>query len=93
MEKLDKDSERNNQVSRRFKGLVRIPSMVLVFLVRCYQCTLGPWLLGGHCRFEPSCSQYFIQSVEKYGALRGSLKGIRRICRCHPWHPGGYDPP
>jgi putative membrane protein insertion efficiency factor len=70
----------------------RLPSRVLIGLVRLYQWTLSP-LLGRHCRFQPTCSNYFIQAVEKYGALRGSLKGLWRICRCNPWNPGGYDPP
>lgn len=65
---------------------------VLIGLVRIYQFTLSP-LLGPCCRFYPSCSQYFILAVRKYGPLTGPIKGIGRICRCHPWHPGGYDPP
>lgn len=70
----------------------RWPSLVLIAGVRLYQWTLSPFL-GGQCRFEPSCSRYFIEAVEKYGACRGAGKGIARICRCHPFHPGGYDPP
>ena len=66
--------------------------MALILVVRLYQLTLSPFI-GRSCRFTPTCSAYYIQAVQKYGALRGSLKGIRRICRCHPWHPGGYDPP
>ncbi len=65
---------------------------VLVALVVAYKCTLSP-LLGRHCRFEPTCSAYFRQAVEKYGAIRGTLRGLARIGRCHPWHPGGHDPP
>lgn len=57
-----------------------------------YQLIIGP-LLPKVCRFHPSCSNYFIEAVEKYGPVRGSLKGIWRLCRCHPWNPGGYDPP
>lgn len=64
----------------------------LIGLVRVYQGTLSPFL-GGYCRFEPSCSNYFIQAVRKYGAIRGSLKGVMRICRCHPFGSSGYDPP
>jgi putative membrane protein insertion efficiency factor len=67
-------------------------SVVLVGLVLLYKVTLSP-LLGRHCRFQPTCSTYFREAVEKHGAVRGSLKGLARICRCHPWHPGGYDPP
>ncbi|MEI7700543.1 MAG: membrane protein insertion efficiency factor YidD [Planctomycetia bacterium] len=68
------------------------PAAVLVLLVRAYQVAISPWL-GKHCRFYPSCSQYFILAVQKHGAFRGTVQGVRRICRCHPWHPGGYDPP
>lgn len=64
----------------------------LVGAVILYQCTLSP-VIGRQCRFRPTCSRYFREAVEKYGALRGGWMGIRRIGRCHPWHPGGYDPP
>jgi len=78
---------------RRLAGLVlAIPSLVLIALVRVYQLVLSP-VLGRHCRFQPTCSAYFIEAVRKYGALRGSWRGVRRILRCHPWNPGGYDPP
>jgi len=72
--------------------LWRLPGRILILLVRCYQLLLGP-LLGGQCRYDPSCSNYFIQAVEKYGAIKGAWKGVLRILRCHPWHPGGFDPP
>lgn len=64
----------------------------LIQLVRFYQLGISPFL-GDCCRFHPTCSQYFILAVQKYGALRGSLKGIGRIARCHPFHPGGIDDP
>jgi hypothetical protein len=70
----------------------RLPRLLLIAGVRVYQWTLSP-LVGQYCRFEPTCSNYFIGAVEKYGAVRGSCKGVARICRCHPFHPGGYDPP
>ena len=70
----------------------RLPATALILVVRTYQIFLSP-IFGRSCRFTPTCSAYFIQAVEKYGALFGSLKGLRRICRCHPWHPGGHDPP
>jgi putative membrane protein insertion efficiency factor len=74
------------------RALWQLPRWVLIVCVRFYQIFIGP-LIGRHCRFEPSCSNYFIQAVNKYGAVRGSWKGLLRICRCHPFHPGGYDPP
>ncbi len=67
-------------------------TQVLVMAVRSYQVCLRPFF-PSVCRFYPSCSEYFIQAVELYGPWQGSWRGIRRLCRCHPWHPGGYDPP
>ena len=64
---------------------------VLIFLVRLYQKFISP-LFPPTCRFYPTCSEYFIQAVQKYGALKGSWLGIKRISKCHPWHEGGYDP-
>jgi hypothetical protein len=70
-----------------------------LFLIRIYQKTLSPdhglmkrFYKYGVCRFTPTCSQYTYDAVEKYGALKGSWLGIRRIFRCNPWNPGGYDP-
>ena len=72
--------------------IAHLPSLGLIAMARLYQLTFSP-LLGQHCRYWPTCSNYFIEAVRKYGALRGSIRGILRVCRCHPWHPGGYDPP
>ncbi|QDT36208.1 membrane protein insertion efficiency factor YidD [Stratiformator vulcanicus] len=72
--------------------LWRLPGDILIAAVRVYQVSLG-LIIGGRCRFHPSCSNYFIQAVRKYGAVRGAWKGLCRIGRCHPFHPGGYDPP
>lgn len=74
------------------KRLLQLPGQIVILLVRGYQLTISP-LIGPVCRFHPSCSHYFIQAVEKYGLLKGGWKGILRIFRCHPGHPGGYDPP
>jgi len=63
----------------------------LIGLVRLYQITLSP-LVGGHCRYRPTCSEYFIEAVHKRGALRGALMGLWRIARCNPLSRGGYDP-
>ena len=64
----------------------------LLFLIRLYQTTLSR-LIGPACRFEPSCSNYTATCIERFGALRGSWLGIKRIGRCHPLNPGGFDPP
>lgn len=72
--------------------IVGLPSWTLIALVRVYQFTLSP-IIGRQCRFYPTCSNYFIGAVLKYGALWGSMKGIGRILRCNPLWPGGYDPP
>ena len=69
-----------------------LPRTLLIAAARVYQWTLSP-LVGRHCRFEPSCSAYFILAVQKYGAIRGTWRGLLRIGRCHPFHPGGFDPP
>jgi len=63
----------------------------LIFLLRAYQHTLSP-LLGPCCRFHPSCSEYAVQSLARFGVLRGSWLTVRRLSRCHPLHPGGLDP-
>ena len=72
--------------------LKRLPARGVIGFVRIYQKLLSP-IFGGQCRFHPSCSQYFILAVEKYGFIGGSCRGAWRILRCHPFHPGGYDPP
>ena len=77
---------------RLLRAMLRLPGGLLIALARLYQGTVSP-MLGRRCRFEPTCSDYFIESVRKYGAMRGAYRGARRICRCHPWNPGGYDPP
>lgn len=64
---------------------------LLLHLIRFYQRALSP-LMGSSCRYYPTCSQYTFEAVEKYGAAQGAWMGLRRICRCHPWHPGGFDP-
>jgi putative membrane protein insertion efficiency factor len=72
--------------------LVGLPRWLLIVAIRCYQWTLSP-IVGRQCRFYPTCSNYMIGAVNKYGVVRGVWRGVLRICRCHPWHPGGYDPP
>jgi putative membrane protein insertion efficiency factor len=64
---------------------------LIITLIRGYRYLLGPWL-GNHCRFHPSCSSYALTAVERFGAVRGGGLALRRLLRCHPWHPGGIDP-
>lgn len=64
---------------------------LLLLLIRAYQYALSP-MLGPRCRFWPSCSDYAAEAVRKHGAWRGGVLAVRRLFRCHPWHPGGYDP-
>lgn len=63
----------------------------LVALIRVYQYAVSP-MLGARCRFDPSCSQYAAEALLRHGLLRGLWLAVSRIGRCHPWHPGGYDP-
>ena len=64
---------------------------ILQLCVRGYQVTLSP-VMGGACRFEPSCSNYMIEALEKYGAIKGTWLGVKRLARCHPFGDYGYDP-
>lgn len=64
---------------------------IMIASIRFYQIFISP-VLGKRCRFYPSCSQYMIEALKKYGIFHGSYLAVKRIMRCHPWHPGGYDP-
>ncbi len=64
---------------------------LLLLIIRGYQIFISP-LLGQTCRFYPSCSVYAYQALEKYGVCRGSWLALKRVCKCHPFNPGGYDP-
>lgn len=72
-------------------GIVALPRRALIALVRGYRFALKPWL-GNACRFEPSCSAYALQALERHGALAGSALSAGRLLRCHPWCQGGLDP-
>ncbi|HEU4597432.1 MAG TPA: membrane protein insertion efficiency factor YidD [Pyrinomonadaceae bacterium] len=65
--------------------------VIFAGLLRFYKASISP-LLPPACRFVPTCSEYTLEAVEKYGALRGGWMGARRLLKCHPFHPGGYDP-
>ena len=83
-------------MTRVLSEMLRWPERLVIRLflglIWVYQRTLSP-MLGNVCRFEPSCSRYMAECLRKYGLFRGVARGLRRVSRCHPWHPGGYDPP
>ncbi|HQW65933.1 MAG TPA: membrane protein insertion efficiency factor YidD [Gemmatimonadales bacterium] len=68
-----------------------VPARALALLIRGYQRFISP-ALPPACRFAPSCSQYGLEAVRRYGAVVGGWMALKRIAKCHPWHPGGYDP-
>ena len=69
----------------------RAAQLVLLGIIHAYRGTLGPFL-GGHCRYEPTCSTYGLEAIREWGAWRGAWMTARRIGRCHPWAKGGFDP-
>lgn len=64
---------------------------LVLYALRVYQVCLSPFL-GAHCRFYPSCSAYMYQAIERHGLVAGVVLGGLRLLKCHPWHPGGFDP-
>lgn len=69
----------------------RLLALPLIWLVRAYQLFVSPFFPPS-CRFHPTCSHYALEALEKHGPLRGAWLALRRVLRCHPWHPGGHDP-
>ena len=65
---------------------------IFLFFIRLYRKFLSPLLGSSKCRFYPTCSEYTKQAIIKYGLFKGLKLGVKRICKCHPWHEGGYDP-
>jgi len=68
-----------------------IVSKIIVFLIRIYQLSISPFL-GSNCRYQPTCSQYSVDAVSKYGPLKGGWLALKRISSCHPWGGHGHDP-
>ncbi len=77
--------------SRHWATIRRLPALLLLGPIRCYQRWISPGL-APRCRFYPSCSTYAVEALRTYGALRGGWLATRRLLRCHPWNPGGVDP-
>lgn len=73
------------------KQLLRILSFPFIFLIQLYQWIISPWL-GPQCRFSPTCSQYGVEALKKYGVVKGLWLTVKRIARCHPWGGHGHDP-
>ena len=71
--------------------ILSLPKRLMLALIRFYRSQISP-ALPPSCRFTPTCSQYAAEAIEKYGALKGGYLAVRRILKCHPFHPGGYDP-
>jgi putative membrane protein insertion efficiency factor len=88
---VPRDAPRREDASPIARAAARAIVWLLIFLVRGYQVVISP-LFPPACRYYPSCSQYAIEALEKHGALRGGWLAARRIARCHPFRPGGYDP-
>ncbi len=76
---------------KEFELISRMAAKLFFLLIWLYRMTLSP-LIGRQCRYEPTCSQYAIDAINEYGPWRGAWMGICRICRCHPFVKGGYDP-
>jgi len=73
------------------RGLMLLPRKVAVFLIRGYQQVISP-LFPATCRFLPTCSQYAVEALSTYGIVKGGWLSLKRVVKCHPFHPGGYDP-
>lgn len=71
--------------------VTRVIRTVFLLIIRFYQRAISP-LLGKNCRFYPTCSSYTYEAIETHGVVKGIFLGIKRIIKCHPFHPGGYDP-
>lgn len=78
-------------MSRAHGNTPGVASRIAMGMIQGYRRFLSPFL-GSSCRFQPTCSAYALQAIERHGLWRGGALALRRIARCHPWHPGGYDP-
>jgi len=91
MSALRRKPRSNSAAARAFSALSGLPRRALVALVLAYRFALKPWL-GNACRFEPSCSAYALEALQRHGAAAGAALSGARLLRCHPWCQGGLDP-
>jgi putative membrane protein insertion efficiency factor len=91
MLKSSVSSKHRSRLRLAAEGVTTLAEAFLLLALDVYQVFLRP-LIGPACRFAPSCSVYAAKAIERHGPLRGFLMAVRRIGRCHPWNPGGYDP-
>ena len=75
-----------------FKSISKAINFILIGMIKFYKKYLSPMKRTCHCRYIPTCSQYAVEALQKYGPLKGSYRAIKRILRCNPFHEGGYDP-
>lgn len=75
-----------------FKSISKAINFILIGMIKFYKKYLSPMKRTCHCRYIPTCSQYAVEALQKYGPLKGSYLAIKRILRCNPFHEGGYDP-
>lgn len=78
-------------MSKILKKIINLPKKIVISLINFYQLCISP-RIGSHCKFTPTCSEYTKQAVDKYGIIKGSLLGIKRILKCNPFSKGGVDP-
>ena len=90
---MDAPAPADSMLHRAARMVYRLPRLLLVGAVRAYQLTLSPYLGPGSCRYTPTCSQYAILALRKYGAVKGLILAVWRVLRCNPWGAHGHDPP
>jgi hypothetical protein len=88
---MARNKKGKNFLGKIFYGIKRIPVHISVFIILLYKRIISP-LLPSACRFYPTCSQYAVEALKKYGFVKGIYLAIKRVCRCHPFNKGGHDP-
>ena len=88
---MESTAVRTKSIRQRIRGALRFTvQSLLIGLLRAYQWGISPFM-GSRCRFYPSCSHYAVEALQRFGPIKGSWLVLRRLGKCHPWHPGGVD--